>query len=160
MSNDTIAAAWLDHLKRDRGLSDNTITTYQRTLRTITFDLLNATYNDVAPKTITFYGQRYRTTSLRAEVESIARDWGFSPDELVEWALLNLAARREFGRGAWVRNTRANLRTVDGSRREIEVTVGLGARNRDGSQDVDRMFVAVERDEIDAARAALAATEA
>ena len=48
MSNDTIAAAWLDHLKRDRGLSDNTITTYQRTLRTVTFDLLNATYNDVA----------------------------------------------------------------------------------------------------------------
>ena len=48
MGNDTIAAAWLDHLKRDRGLSDNTITTYQRTLRTITFDLLNATYDDVA----------------------------------------------------------------------------------------------------------------
>ena len=46
--NNTIAAAWLDHLGRDRGLSDNTITTYQRTLRTITFDLLNATYDDVA----------------------------------------------------------------------------------------------------------------
>lgn len=118
------------------------------------------TTHTTAPKTIAFYGQRYRTTSLRAEVESIARDWGFSPDELVESALLNLAARREFGRGAWVRNTRANLRTVDGSRREIEVTVGLGARNRDGSQDVDRMFVVIERDEIDAARAALAATEA
>ena len=118
------------------------------------------TTRTTAPKTITFYGQRYRTTSLRAEVESIARDWGFSPDELVESALLNLAARREFGRGAWVRNTRANLRTVDGSRREIEVMVGLGARNRDGSQDVDRMFVTVERDEIAAARAALATTEA
>ena len=46
--NDAIAAAWFDHLKRDRGLSDNTITTYQRTLRTITFDLLSATYDDVA----------------------------------------------------------------------------------------------------------------
>ena len=117
--------------------------------------------------TIAFYGQRYRTTSLRAEVESIARawvrndwDWGFSRDELVEWALLNLAARREFGRGAWVRNTHTNLRTPDGSRREVEVTVGLGARSRDGSQNVDRMFVVIERDEIDAARAALAATEA
>ena len=46
--NDAITTAWFDHLKRDRGLSDNTITTYQRTLRTITFDLLNATYDDVA----------------------------------------------------------------------------------------------------------------
>ena len=43
MSNDTIAAAWLDHLRRDRGLSDNTIATYQRTLRTIGFDLLDGT---------------------------------------------------------------------------------------------------------------------
>lgn len=38
--------------------------------------------------------------------------------------------------------------------------VGLGARNRDGSQDVDRMFVVIELYEIAAARAALAATEA
>lgn len=118
------------------------------------------TTRTTAPKTITFYGQRYRTTSLRAEVESIARDWGFSPDELVESALLNLAARREFGRGAWVRNTRTSLSTSCGSRREVEVMVGLGARNRDGSQDVDRMFVVIELYEIDAARAALAATEA
>ena len=63
------------------------------------------TTHTTAPKTIAFCGQRYRTTSLRAEVESIARDWGFSPDELVESALLNLAARREFGRGAWVRSS-------------------------------------------------------
>ena len=118
------------------------------------------TTHTTAPKTITFYGQRYRTTSLRAEVESIARDWGFSPDELVESALLNLAARREFGRTAWVCNSRTNLRSTDGSRREVEVTVGLGARNRDGSQDVDRMFVVIELYEIAAARAALAATEA
>lgn len=62
-------------------------------------------------------------------------------------------------RDAWVVFTKVLRRRV-GSRREIEVTVGLGARNRDGSQNVDRMFVAVERDEIDAARAALAATEA
>ena len=129
------------------------------------------TTHTTAPKTIAFYGQRYRTTSLRAEVESIARDWGFSsdaelvesalldwgfsPDELVESALLNLAARREFGRTAWVRNSRTNLRSTDGSRREVEVTVGLGARNRDGSQNVDRMLVVIERDEIDAARAAV-----
>ena len=122
------------------------------------------TTHTTAPKTtiatIAFYGQRYRTTSLRAEVESIARDWiardwGFSRDELVESALLNLAARREFGRGAWVRNSRTNLRSTDGSRREVEVTVGLGARNRDGSQNIARMFVVIERDEIDAARAAL-----
>ena len=125
-----------------------------------------AGHDHTAPKTtIAFYGQRYRTTSLRAEAESIARnwvrnDWGFSRDELVESALLNLAARREFGRGAWVRNSRTNLRSTDGSRREVEVTVGLGARSRDGSQNVDRMFVVIERDEIDAARAALAATEA
>ena len=49
---------------------------------------------------------------------------------------------------------------MDGSRREVEVTVGLGARNRDGSQNIARMFVVIERDEVDAARAALAATEA
>ena len=119
------------------------------------------TTHTTAPKTIAFYGQRYRTTSLRAEAESIARNWGFSSDaELVESALLNLAARREFGRTAWVCNSRTNLRSTDGSRREVEVTVGLGARNRDGSQNVDRMFVVIERDEVVAARAALAATEA
>lgn len=117
--------------------------------------------NATAPKTVTFNGQRYRTASLRAEVDVIARTWGFPSDaELVESALLNLAARREFGRTAWVCNSRTNLRSTDGSRREVEVTVGLGARNRDGSLDVSRMWAIIRRDEIAAAASALTATEA
>jgi len=122
--------------------------------------------NTTAPKTVTFDGERYRTASLRAEIDAIAQahednGWVRSLDShLIESALLSLAARREFGRSAWVYNTRADSRTQDGSRREVEVTVGRGARNRDGSLDVSRMWAIIRRDEIAAAASALTATEA
>lgn len=48
MENERFITSWLDHLRVDRGLSDNTISTYARTMRTITFPLDAATYDDVA----------------------------------------------------------------------------------------------------------------
>jgi hypothetical protein len=107
-------------------------------------------------KTITFDGGTYRTSSLAAEVAKIEAEYtGIERREAVRSALMALAVRREHGRTAWVHGARSGLRSEDGSRREVEATVGIGARGRDGLQSVEQSHMVIDSAEVDAAIAAL-----
>lgn len=107
--------------------------------------------------TISFDGERYTVASLRAQAARMMADDRIGGGGLADYvadALLELAARRKFGRRAWVYGSRIDSWRQDGSARHVAVTVGIGARTRHG-QRFGTMLVAVDRDEIATVAAAI-----
>ena len=125
--NDAIAAAWFDHLKRDRGLSDNTITTYQRTLRTVAFDLLDATYNDVAAWT---HSRADRSLATRNNEIAALRSfykWALAFDHVDRDPTARTYSPRQ-PKGLPRPISRADLRTIlDASDGQVRRAICLGA---------------------------------
>lgn len=110
-------------------------------------------------KSIVFDGERYTVQSLRAQAARMSAagliDAGFvDPADYTTDVLLELVARRRFGRRAWVYSYGVNSWRQDGTGYHIAATVGIGARTRHG-QRFGTMMVVVDRDEIATVAAAI-----
>lgn len=100
------------------------------------------------PRSVSFDGQTFQTRHVAARAEGDL--------DGVLYALVTMAARRRYGRKAWLRNLRADSWAMNGSSTTYEATVCLAPWNRNGTPFANLWFQ-VRDSEIEHATAAVAA---